>query len=443
MAETLDVYLHDRRIGHVTPARSAFGRVTFAVSEAVDGAPDDLTESFALIPGITIDAASASNFFGGYAPEGNHRTALAAKARVDPNDLFGLLKRYALTLAGALSFRTEDPADAELGDYRELSAREVVKKLRTEQREFDLGNEPDSGRSMLPGFQPKLLLARFGDTWMQPLRRAHSTHIVKPAPAGRPAIIRDEFYSHQLARHMGLATFGSEIITYNGHTFLAIQRYDRIVDGEAVRLIHQEDAAQALGIDWMASTSKFQDPERPNAAGRPSALKIAELFGSFGDGSDVETWLRYLLYNVLIGNHDAHAKNVSIIHGHAGPRIADLYDAVPILHINDAPSRIGSKKIGDALSLAIGGEFNHHSVTLDHFRAEVNRWGAVSSRRTDAILASTLDSFAKALDSVAEVDGSSPGLRDRLGYNLDRIGSGKSIGKPKLPIGAWSMTNLR
>ena len=150
-------------------------------------------------------------------------------------------------------------------------------------------------------------------------------------------------------------------------------------------------------------------------------------------------WLSFLVYSVLIGNHDAHAKNVSIIHDSDGPRIADLYDAVPILQINDAPSMVGSKKLHDKMSLAIGQEFDHHSITLDHVRQEAATWGALSERTVDDIIQATLNRFTLALDTVDEVPGASPKLRDRLGYNVDRIGSGKAIGKPKLPIRPWCL----
>ncbi|WP_022883570.1 hypothetical protein [Glaciibacter superstes] len=116
---------------------------------------------------------------------------------------------------------------------------------------------------------------------------------------------------------------------------------------------------------------------------------------------------------------------------------APLHDAVPILHINDDPSRVGSKRISDGLSLAIGGEFNHHSVTTQHFIAEVKSWGAVSERRALAVVAETLEAFGNALDATPEIAGGSPGLKNRLGYNLDRLAAGKPIGKPKMPLKDW------
>jgi serine/threonine-protein kinase HipA len=56
-------------------------------------------------------------------------------------------------------------------------------------------------------------------------------------------------------------------------------------------LIHQEDAAQALGLDWVDDQAKFQDPSAPRDSHRPSAYRIAEL---------------------LLGDNDAHAKNLAI-----------------------------------------------------------------------------------------------------------------------------------
>jgi hypothetical protein len=49
--------------------------------------------------------------------------------------------------------------------------------------EGDLSSD-DQSRSMLAGYQPKLLLARFGDQWHVPRGRAHSTHILKPRLLG-------------------------------------------------------------------------------------------------------------------------------------------------------------------------------------------------------------------------------------------------------------------
>ena len=289
MVDQLHAYLHDKRIGTIRRANSS-RTIRFDVAPDYEGPFSALSEGVALIPGRKLDAQPISNFLGGYLPEGRHREHLASKRGLDSDDLFGMLQNYGLTMAGALSVRTDDPRDDTTPSYRPLTNTELKKKAQKAVRDFDLGNEPDSGRSTLPGFQPKLLLANFEGEWFQPLRRAHSTHIVKPELERRPSAIHDEFYSHELSRHMGLSSFASEIIRPKGMALLAIERFDRqVFTGNTVAMIHQEDAAQVLGLDWIASHAKFQDPRSPGRADRPSAARIAEIFGSIGTGGTSAT----------------------------------------------------------------------------------------------------------------------------------------------------------
>lgn len=431
MVDQLHAYLHDKRIGTIRRANSS-RTIRFDVVPDYEGPFSALSEGVALIPGRKLDAQPISNFLGGYLPEGRHREHLASKRGLDSDDLFGMLQNYGLTMAGALSVRTDDPSDDTTPSYRPLTNTELKKKAQKAVRDFDLGNEPDSGRSTLPGFQPKLLLANFEGEWFQPLCLAHSTHIVKPELERRPSAIHDEFYSHELSRHMGLSSFTSEIIRPKGMALLAIERFDRqVLTGNTVAMIHQEDAAQVLGLDWIASHAKFQDPLSPGRADRPAAARIAEIFGSIGTGGDVGRWLRYVVFSILVGNHDGHAKNVSLIHEGDNSHIADLYDAVPILHINDDPARVGSAKINDELALAINGVFAHHKIARSDIAAEAASWGTLSSRQISEILDDSFDGFSRALDNVAAPHSISAQLTPRLRHNLDRLSGGKKIGKPK------------
>ncbi|TFC69589.1 hypothetical protein E3O45_17120 [Cryobacterium sp. TMS1-20-1] len=111
-------------------------------------------------------------------------------------------------------------------------------------------------RRLCAGRQP----SRFGSDWREPHRRAHSTHILKPQLQSLPGGIYNEFYSHEIARHMGLSQFSSEVIPLGQTTFLAIERFDRRVSGRNGTLVHQEDVTQALGLDWrdvMVATTGF------------------------------------------------------------------------------------------------------------------------------------------------------------------------------------------
>jgi len=85
---------------------------------------------------------------------------------------------------------------------------------------------------------------------------------------------------------------------FGGHALEG--RYDRSPDCETVTLIHQEDAAQALGLDWVDDHAKSQAPDVPRDSRRLSAYRIAELLGSLlGEGQPVADFLRRLTFTVL------------------------------------------------------------------------------------------------------------------------------------------------
>ena len=65
---------------------------------------------------------------------------------------------------------------------------------------------------MLAGYQPKLLLARFGNQRYLPRGRAHSTHILKPRLSGRSDGLAREYYGHALSAELGLAHYRTELV---------------------------------------------------------------------------------------------------------------------------------------------------------------------------------------------------------------------------------------
>jgi serine/threonine-protein kinase HipA len=249
----------------------------------------------------------------------------------------------------------------------------VAAKLKQALEDSDQGI-PDDSRSTLPGYQPKVLVARFESLWAYPHGRAHSTHILKPQVPTLPTRIFDEHYSHLLTRHMGLSNYESEIRKAGRITYLAIERFDRVVDGHDVHLKHQEDLAQALGLDWRDPDAKFQDPAWPKEPKRATVRRIGELVGSIpGGDSIVERWIQQLTYNVAIGNNDAHAKNSALMHLPDGTELADVYDAVPNLFQAD--------RVKWDLALAIAGEFDHRKMSTELLVAEIQSWGVIPRAR--------------------------------------------------------------
>jgi serine/threonine-protein kinase HipA len=420
MADRLEVRLHDQPVGWIT-CGSRRERIEFEwVGEYAPG-PVTLTESFGSVR-AKAPTAAASSFFGGYALEGRQREQLTQRRGIgDPTDLYAMLREFGSSIAGAVTTADPDAASRTEPRYEPIGEREIIQRLRRAASDGDLGSD-DQSRSMLAGYQPKLLLARFGDQWYLPRGRAHSTHILKPRLSERPDGLAREYYGHALATELGLAHYRTELVGNGIRQYLVIERYDRVVDGETVTLVHQEDAAQALGLDWVDEHAKFQNPDAPRASRRPTAYRIAELLGSLqGEGHPVADFLRRLTFTVLLGDNDAHAKNVGILHLPGRSVLADVYDAVPNLFQQD--------RINYDLALAIDRSFDHRCVSAGHLIREAERWNALGPGEAERIVTATLADFATALDHVGVPQGVPAAATAQLAWNVERLQTGAEIGE--------------
>lgn len=419
----LDLFLHDQFVGVIEPAAGNRSRVTLSVDP---GYRDDgvlLSESFATLSGRRPPIGAVSNFLGGYVPEGNHREQMAAKRHIDQEDLFALLREFGGSIAGAVTLRQPDESLGYRPRYEPLPDRLLEAKLRQAIEDSDQGI-PDDSRSTLPGYQPKVLVAEIDGGWVYPHGRAHSTHILKPQIPARPSRIFDEHYSHRLARKIGLSRYGSEIRSAGRMTYLAIERFDRELIAGEVRLRHQEDLAQALDLDWRNTDVKFQVPDWPTDPKRASVRRIGELLGSIpGGDAAIEQWLRQLTFHIAIGNNDAHAKNVALMHLDTGTELSQVYDALPNL-FQDGLAKWD-------LALAVDGVFDHRRMSVDRILAEANSWRVISESRAADVVAETLSSVEDAITATEPPKDSSPGMVEHLQWNVGRLIAGSEISEPK------------
>jgi serine/threonine-protein kinase HipA len=420
MPDRLEVRLHGEQIGWITrgPRRE---RIEFEWGDGYTPGSVTLTESFGSVL-LKAPPSEASSFFGGYALEGRQRERLTQRRGIsNPTDLYAMLREFGSSIAGAVTVSDPDAASRTQPAYEPIGDGEIIKRLRRAADDGDLGFD-DQSRSMLAGLQPKLLLARFNGNWYLPHGRAHSTHILKPRLPARPDGLAREYYGHALAAELGLAHYRAELVGNGARQYLVIERYDRAVDGQAVTLIHQEDAAQALGLDWVDDHAKFQDPRAPRDSHRPSAYRIAELLGSLqGEGRPVAGFLRRLTFTVLLGDNDAHAKNLAILHLPGRSVLADVYDVVPNLFQDG--------RIDYNLALAIDGCFDHRRISVAHLIREAERWNALSAGEPEQIVTATLADFAKALDLVTVPPGVPAAATTQLAWNVERLQAGGEIGE--------------
>lgn len=300
------------------------------------------------------------NFFAELLPEGRILTRLAAAIDAREHDVTRLLTAYGRDVAGALQIYDPDqPGEPRSPHTTPLDEADVAHLLSDTQSQ-PLGNAPITGKSSLAGVQDKVVLAYVDGQWHQVHDGHPSTHILKPLVAGYPTLIFDEEYGTRLATQLGLRTTRTWLHDFDGTPALVVERHDRTADGSR---IHQEDFNQALGAH---GDQKYQA-----IGGKVSLRRIAAVFTARGDRDSLGRLLDQVTFAVGIGNLDLHAKNLSLLHPLDGPAsLAPAYDVVPLRHHeNDGE-----------MALAIGGEYRHGDLTVDHLADEAEAWGMRDAR---------------------------------------------------------------
>lgn len=320
--ERLTVLLHRRAVAVLE--RDASGHLGLAY---LPGLADGDALSLSLpVRAEQYDEAALMPFFEGLLPEGRLREQLAVANRLEPTDVFALLREFGRECAGAVTITPEGEAAAAFtSEVRWLSDGELAQKI-NDLEIRPLADEPAVNvRISMAGAQPKLIVVIDPDGRVGlPLGATPSTHILKPQPQtmrGRllayPDLVANEAFCMALAAGAGIATAEITVRRVAADPVLVVRRYDRSPDGQR---LHQEDFAQALGIP---SRRKY---ERPDGPGQRDYLQLLRQH-SADPLADLPALMDRVAFSYLIGNDDMHAKNHSILY-RPQPRLAPAYDLV-------------------------------------------------------------------------------------------------------------------
>jgi serine/threonine-protein kinase HipA len=253
-------------------------------------------------------------------------------------------------------------------------------------------------RASLPGVQPKLLLWGVGGQWFTPDATHPSTHIIKPGIAELPGSVINEAFCLNLAAQAGLPAATTSVMQFGGTQVLVSERYDRHVDdtGATIRL-QQEDACQALSVLTYLPKHKYQ------AYGGPNLAAVAAVLTNWG--GSLEALLRYITFNVMVGNADLHGKNISFLHdGDRTISLAPMYDVMSTTHYDGA----GGRNVDTELGLFIASQVDILDVTTDDLVAEAGRWGMRTAHATRTV-SDLADAVLAAIDRTVDLfDGAVP-----------------------------------
>ncbi len=400
MADELAVWLYGERVATIDRKR---GRPRLAYTEQALSRYDLGTPLLSLsLPVGTgrYTQGVTRPFIDGLLPEGEPRKSIARDLGLRADDTYGLIEALGRDCAGAVIVQPlEDPpppapttATAEHLSVGELE--ELVGNLRS--APLGAGGRV---RVSLAGVQEKLLLTRMPDgSWGRPIDGTPSTHILKPEIAAYPHTVENEALCMRIAKHLGLEVAAVETAEIAGRRLIVVERYDRAVAADgSVQRIHQEDFCQATGTP---PDTKYEED------GGPSLLRVAGILQSVAAPESLERLAQAVALNAVLGNGDAHAKNLSLLH-HAsgGLSLTPLYDLMCTLHYGD-----------DRLAMYVDSVQRADRVTTQRIANEIVRWGLPSTRAAE-IVDDLLDRAAGAIAAARE---ETEGVPDELIATIER-----------------------
>ena len=161
----------------------------------------------------------------------------------------------------------------------------------------------------------------------------------------------NEHFCMRLAGALGLPVPTSLILRKPESLYL-IERYDRArpPDGTLTR-IHQIDFCQALNL---SSQKKYEHEGGPSLA---LCFEVIKKYSS-QPAKDRLNLISWTIFNYLVGNADAHAKNLSLLITREGVALAPFYDLV---------STAAYRELTEKLALKIGGENRPEWIQKRHW----------------------------------------------------------------------------
>jgi serine/threonine-protein kinase HipA len=304
-----------------------------------------------------LDSPYVAAFFENLLPEGDQRTLISMREKV--STVFGMLACVGGESAGAYTLLPEGETP-QPPVYQPLSWEQVRVLVHDDGFHAEeraaierAAQDMPAPRMSMSGAQFKVLLyldQQGGPA--RPMGNAPSTHILKPDIGRSDIKIFASSVNETIVMHTaGLCDLPTAHTSYQPVAQAClVERYDRVrqPDG-SLRRLWQADFCQLLGVQ---SGLKYEHE------GGPGFEQCYELLGlSTKPALDRRYLLRWLFFNLCVGNNDSHAKNLSILATPEGLRLAPFYDMMC--------TRMYAR-LSPQFALSIAGESEPGQLTHEH-----------------------------------------------------------------------------
>ncbi len=366
---TLNVYIgHDRKIAAITLPVGSETELVLTYE------PNWIKEGFAISPHLPLngeyDHRAVRNFLQNLLPEGKGLEEITSNTTISKNNTFGLIKIIGADTSGALSFTNQSNEEIETS-FREVTNEELTEKL----ARFKNAGESITywdGRTRLSvaGVQDKLSLLEIDGKLGFGEGQLCSNKIFKFETGKAPFIAVNELFTMLLAKRSGIDVPEVAIRKYGEVSAFVIDRFDRKLIAEQQRVMrrHIIDGCQATNLPPSYKYERQHGDEDDGIYIR-DGVSFVKLFNVQTTNAEAyQTQLiRWMTFNILVRNYDAHGKNISFFVGKQGLSLTPFYDLV---NIEAIIREIQAKQADENANATIAtGMANHFAMSIGEYGA--------------------------------------------------------------------------
>ena len=356
--DNLNVWFGDRLLGYLW--RNALGQIGFQYdSQWLSSDGIAISRQLPLqLPAYEPESIVAHRFFANLLPEGGAREQIVRDLKLTNTD-FNLMRAIGGECAGALSILPIEYEPSVSHHYEKLTEEKLTQLVKRRGHGYGNNDSDARPRLSLAGAQHKCAVMIRDEDYLLPVGDAPSTHILKFESHDYRHLPLYETYTTLLAKAVGLPVVDIEWQSIANKHFVRVARYDRLLDKHnVISRVHQEDFCQALGY---SHEKKYQHD------GGPDFAEVVQMVRDVSDdpARDVQNLLRWQIFNVLAGNSDGHAKNLSLLYQTDGSiRLTPFYDLVCTRAVD---------RIDTQLAFAVGDQRDPQRIVKDDWQAFASR----------------------------------------------------------------------
>ncbi len=300
----------------------------------------------------TYSSSTIKRFLENLIPEGEGLDDIATFSRISKNNTFAMMQTIGYDTAGALMFG--ENSETKEAIFREILPKELSDRIeQLESQSIAIWDK--KVRLSLAGVQAKLpVILKDGKIGLGN-GTLSSTHIMKFQTKKHLNIVINEFFCMTLAKKIALKVANVELKRFEDYPTLLIERFDRVYKDDFVERLHIIDGCQMLNLPptykYEQNFGNLRDVAHIREGASFKKLFLATKKCSVPAVAQLEL-INWAMFNLIIGNSDAHGKNFSFFVDRRGIKPTPFYDMLCVMMYD----------FDHNLAMAYGDEFDPNEV---------------------------------------------------------------------------------